>query len=120
MELGESLEDTACREVYEETGYTVEVDKLRLLAVFSGEEYYSKVSNGDEFYSVTVVYVTDEYEGSLKIDYTESKDMKFFNVHDIPRNINKEYKDFLDVYIKSMMNTLLVLMMKESYLKLII
>ena len=54
MEMGESLEETAKREVLEETG--LEVDELELLGVFSGADYYLKMNNGDELYSVTAVY----------------------------------------------------------------
>ncbi len=38
MDLGESFEEVAKREVYEETGLVVE--NLKLLNVFSGSEYY--------------------------------------------------------------------------------
>ncbi|HCQ90626.1 MAG TPA: DNA mismatch repair protein MutT, partial [Clostridium sp.] len=44
MELGESTEDTARREVLEETGLTV--GKVKLIDVFSGPESLVKVPNG--------------------------------------------------------------------------
>ena len=40
MELGESLEDTAKREVLEKTGLVIE--DLKLLEIFSGPEYNLK------------------------------------------------------------------------------
>ena len=63
MELSESPEETAYREVYEETG--IKVKNLRLINVFSGANYFTKLANGDEFQSVTTAYYTDEYEGIL-------------------------------------------------------
>jgi 8-oxo-dGTP pyrophosphatase MutT (NUDIX family) len=50
MEPGESLEETAIREVYEETGLTL--NRLTMLELFSGPELYLKLKNGDELYSV--------------------------------------------------------------------
>ncbi|MGG3943706.1 NUDIX domain-containing protein [Peribacillus psychrosaccharolyticus] len=47
MDLGESFEEVAKREVFEETGLIVK--NLQLLSVFSGSKYYLKISNGDEF-----------------------------------------------------------------------
>ena len=44
MDLGESLEETASREVLEETGLFV--SNLELLHVFSGPDYYFKIDNG--------------------------------------------------------------------------
>ncbi|WP_353733591.1 NUDIX hydrolase [Rossellomorea vietnamensis] len=76
MELGESLEDAARREVKEETG--LDIGKLKLLDVFSGPEYYFKVSNGDELYSVTAVYVSNEVNGNIEIDEKESYDVQYF------------------------------------------
>ncbi|MCM3783745.1 NUDIX domain-containing protein [Neobacillus mesonae] len=53
MEPGESLEETAAREVYEETGLTI--NSLTKLDLFSGSDLYLKLSNGDEIYSVTAM-----------------------------------------------------------------
>ncbi|GAA0596481.1 hypothetical protein GCM10009001_10750 [Virgibacillus siamensis] len=44
MELGESLEETARREVKEETG--LEIGRLELLDVFSGQDYFSSFQWG--------------------------------------------------------------------------
>ncbi|MFJ7664271.1 NUDIX hydrolase [Lysinibacillus sp. NPDC097162] len=63
MDLGESFEEVAKKEVFEETGLLVH--NLKLLNVFSGSEYYLKVSNGDELYSITAVYYTKEFSGEM-------------------------------------------------------
>lgn len=97
MELGESLEETARREVKEETG--LDIGRLKLEGVFSGEEYYLKVANGDELYSVTTVYSTQDYMGELVSDELESIDLQFFNLHQLPESLQKSYLDFIQHYI---------------------
>ncbi|MGI2326856.1 NUDIX hydrolase [Planococcus sp. YIM B11945] len=96
MELGESLEETARREVKEETG--LEIGALQLLDVFSGPDYYFKVSNGDELYSVTAVFVTTDIQGSMKMDSAESLDLKFFNCGNLPEGLTAEYRSYLFSY----------------------
>ncbi|GAB2546753.1 NUDIX domain-containing protein [Gracilibacillus alcaliphilus] len=94
MDLGESFEEVAVREVFEETGLIVE--NLTLLHVFSGAEHYFKVANGDELYSVTAVYYTRDVSGELKIDYNELETMEYFSINHLPAALTDEYRGFLD------------------------
>jgi 8-oxo-dGTP pyrophosphatase MutT (NUDIX family) len=97
MELGESLEETARREVKEETG--LEIGELTLMNIFSGKDYYFKVSNGDELYSVTAVYVTKDVRGKMNIDETESVEVQFFELNEWPDGLTDEYKSYITPYI---------------------
>lgn len=97
MDLGESFEEVAKREVFEETGLLVH--NLKLLNVFSGSEYYLKVSNGDELYSITAVYYTKEFSGEMKIDYNESESLQFFAYCNLPTDLTQIYRSFINPYI---------------------
>ena len=81
-ELGESLEQTARRELLEETG--LEVGELRLFTLLSGPEYYYRYPNGDEVYNVSAMFV-GRYSGSeIKLDPEETKDVQFFDLDHLP------------------------------------
>ncbi|SHT57084.1 Putative MutT/NUDIX-family protein [Mycobacteroides abscessus subsp. abscessus] len=97
MDLGESFEEVAKREVFEETGLVVE--NLKLLNVFSGSDYYLKVPNGDELYSVTAVYYTRDVSGEMKIDYSESEKVQYFSFNQMPNELTNEYRGFIQQYI---------------------
>lgn len=97
MDLGESFEEVAKREVFEETGLIVK--DLELLDVYSGEQYYLKVPNGDELYSATAVYYTQNVQGELKIDYRESKDLKYFTPDNLPEKLTQTDKGFIEDFI---------------------
>lgn len=94
LELGESTEDAGRREVFEETG--LEIGNLELVGVFSGKEHYVKLPNGDEFYSVTVAYMTRDIKGGeLKADGVETEETRFFHVNDLPEKLNPMIKNLM-------------------------
>lgn len=97
MDMGESFDEVAKREVFEETGLVVE--NLNLLNVYAGSKYFLKVSNGDELYSATAVYYTKDVSGHMKIDYSESMDMKYYAVDHLPDALASTDKGFIDDYV---------------------
>lgn len=97
MELGETLEETAVRELYEETGYTAQT--LKLFDVFSGPELYYKYPHGDEVYNVVVVYLCNQVEGESAPDVDEVSELKFFNLEHLPEFINPPDRPIINAFI---------------------
>lgn len=93
MNLGESFEEVAIREVLEETGITVK--NIKMLHVFSGKEYFTKTPNGDEFYSVTAVFLAKQYDGQLTVDDVETVDVRFFQCHNLPTKMVGSHRQFI-------------------------
>ena len=82
MEAGESIKETARRELFEETGLAA--TKLKLLNVLSGPEYFFTYPNGDQIHTVIVLYEAIEVKGDIHINDNESKELKYFNVNYLP------------------------------------
>ncbi|MBY0097366.1 NUDIX hydrolase [Mesobacillus maritimus] len=97
MELGESTEEVAKREVLEETGLTV--NDLKLINVYSGANHFVKAENGDEFYVVTVAYYTETFEGKVKVDKKESISFEFFEPDKLPSKMVKSHKQMIDEFL---------------------
>ena len=99
QELGERFEETIIREVKEETNLDVNEEDLELIAVVSGNSRRNEYPNGDVVINNTVLYCIKNYNGTLKWN-TESKDMKFFDLNDLPLYQNDA--DLIDIYKKSL------------------
>ena len=94
IELGESTEEAGRREVLEETG--IEIGKLDLLGVFSGKEHYVQLPNGDEFYPVTIAYLSKDIKGGdLQADGKETTDAQFFKTNALPEELNPFIKKLI-------------------------
>ncbi len=99
QELGERFEDTVIREVKEETNLDITEDNLELIAIVSGDTRRNEYPNGDVVINNTVLYCVKNYSGELKWD-SESKNMKFFNLANLP--INQNDPDLIEIYKKSL------------------
>lgn len=82
LELGESVEQCARREVEEEIG--IKLHELKLAGVYSGEDMYTRLQNGHEYYNVVIAYLCSSYEGTLKPDGVEVLEAQFFHPYDLP------------------------------------
>ncbi|MDF9297288.1 NUDIX hydrolase [Anoxybacillus geothermalis] len=100
LELGESTEEAARREVLEETG--LEIGELELIDVFSGQKYFVRLPNGDQYYPVTIVYRTRDIRGGeLREDGEESLEVKFFFLHELPNELSPLFQDLVEHYFGS-------------------
>lgn len=82
MELGESLEQTAARELMEEANLIAEL--FEFMDLLSGKELYFKYLNGDETYTVIALYKAVNVSGMLKINDNESMKLKYFSLDNLP------------------------------------
>lgn len=82
MESGESLEQTASRELYEETNLIC--NEFELIKIFSGEEFYYQYPNWDESYNVIALFKAIKVEWDLKINDNESLGLKYFSIDNLP------------------------------------
>jgi 8-oxo-dGTP pyrophosphatase MutT (NUDIX family) len=93
MELGETTEETARRELLEETG--LEVGELTLFGVFSGKELYYRYPSGEEVYNVSIVYLAHDIYGKIKLLDKEHYDFQYFELEHLPKNISPPIQPIL-------------------------
>ncbi len=83
IELGESLEETAARELKEETNLTA--GGFKFLKLYSGKELHFIYPNGDELYTVTALYLAENVTGELRVNDGESTGVGYFALNEMPQ-----------------------------------
>ena len=96
MELGESFEEVARRELKEETN--LDIIDLEMVKVLSGKDTYREYPNGDKLYDITAIYVVKKYSGDLKVNDNESKKLEWFNADNLPFNMTEHTKNYLNKF----------------------
>lgn len=97
MELGETLEEVAIREMYEESGL-IPTD-LELLKVFSGQEFYYQYPHGDEVFNVIAAYECRSFSGELKYDEEEATAIAFFPLDQLPKKMSPPDQQVINDYL---------------------
>ena len=85
LEPLETYVEAAERELLEETG--IRVKKLRLFGLYSGPDREIHYPNGDVVYSLSVIFITDTYEGEISDSDSEVLEHRFFDRKDIPKEL---------------------------------
>ncbi len=93
MEPGETIEQTAQRELYEETGLSS--NQLSLISVFSGPDFFFEYPNGDQVHNVTHLFFTDTVTGTLSLNDDEGIDLKYFSLQNLPSKMDLRAKSIL-------------------------
>jgi 8-oxo-dGTP pyrophosphatase MutT (NUDIX family) len=98
MELGESFQETARREVFEETGLTV--GDLKLFDLYSGRHTFFEYPNGHQVYSAIAVFTCTSFTGDLREDGNESLDVSFFHLNELPQNLSPPDRNILTMFLQ--------------------
>ena len=93
IDLKESGEDAAKRELLEETGLIA--DKLTLFNVYTGEITKYVYFNGDVIYGVDLVYLCDQWHGELIPQKEEVKSLRFYNINEMPEKMSIRNKEII-------------------------
>ncbi|GAA0788044.1 NUDIX hydrolase [Hathewaya limosa] len=98
METGESISQTIIREVKEESGYDVKINKL--IGIYTDPQHVIEYSDGEIRQQFSICFNCEVVAGNLTIS-DESKDVQFFNIDELNKlNIHEaqwvRIKDYLD------------------------
>ena len=101
VEIGETLEETAKRELFEETGLTA--NSLEFFKIYSGKKMLHTYPNGDKVYLIISFWICEDFSGEIKIDPNEVIELKWFDINEMPKEIEttlkRPFSDFIK-YIK--------------------
>lgn len=97
MEPGETFEETARRESLEETGLTV--GAMKLFGLYSGSEGFAEYQNGDQIFSVQIVFYSTDFFGELLHETEESHEHRFFSKDTLPK-LNSHQQRFITDWAK--------------------
>lgn len=105
IEPGESVKEAAVREVYEETGLTVEI--IRLLGVYSEPEsrIVTFLDNGDGVHLVDILLEAKIISGELSIS-SESEELRFLPPDSLPPDIVPPAVAPLRDFLKGLIGTI--------------
>lgn len=92
MEPGESVTECMAREVWEETGLTVE--SATAFAIYSEPRFTAPTRPDAQL--LTVAYRVDEWKGELQQTTDETDDARWFTVHEL-----RGLKDLMGMYLET-------------------
>ena len=96
IEIGESAEEAAIREVKEETGRIVEAESL--ISVYT--KYFDEYPNGDKAQTITFFFKLKVVGGELSTSDEETLDLQYFDIENPPSLVNQQHGDAWEDYMK--------------------
>lgn len=88
--------EAAIREVFEETGLSVEI--TRLVGVFGGKDQIKHYPNGDEFAYISVTFECRVIGGEIIPESDETLDVKWLEIDNLPDNFMDVHKRRIKVW----------------------
>jgi mutator protein MutT len=94
-EPGEVVEEAAKRETFEEVNITIQ--EMSLFGVFSGPELYYKYPNGDEVYNVTIMFLSRQWSGEVRLNH-EHTEWRWFTANEVPENVSPPIRPIIEQF----------------------
>ena len=85
MEPSETYIEAATRELFEEVG--IKVQNLELFGIYSGNDRVIRYPNDDVVYSLSVIFITKDYTGTISDEDSEVLEHRFFDRDNIPSDL---------------------------------
>ena len=102
MDIGETYLQTLKREIKEELN--IEPINPKLLGIFSGKKLYHRYEKSkDEVYVLSHAFICNDYSGEINFIDGEVKELKWFDIDNLPDNIfhlNKPVLEGLKKYLQ--------------------
>jgi len=73
----------------------LKIETMSHFGVFSGPELYYKYPNGDEVYNVTIIYLSREWSGEVKLN-DEHTEWRWFDADEIPEDVSPPIKPVIE------------------------
>ncbi len=100
VELGETVEDAAKRELREETGLVAH--RLEFLCLMSGQDMHYTYPNGDQVYIVGTFWLCEDFSGEPVAEPEETLELKWFPLDALPDNISPPSRRPLERFVSHM------------------
>ncbi len=102
LEMNETYEQAALREIHEETGLDVRLESF--LGIF--HNHHMVWSNGDTAHVISAVFTAGIISGTPRID-EESYELRFFGKDELPELFAEDHRAALDAYFRGVRYPLL-------------